>query len=129
MGDRANAVILDGDKAVFLYTHWRGTELPETVRLGLITGADRWDDSPYLARIIFEQMIAGCKHKTTGFGISARLLDNEYDLLVLDVDNKLVLRLPETRYKASRFENPTKSIQFTDYIAIPRTWNNLCSTR
>ena len=53
MGDRANVVIDDNGSQVYLYTHWRGTELPEIVRKAL-TKNQRWDDPQYLSRIVFQ---------------------------------------------------------------------------
>jgi hypothetical protein len=87
MGDRANVVILDGEApALFLYTHWGGSELPETLREALdsAAGRGRWSDGPYLARIIFCRMVRGDESAETGFGISTTMRDNEYNLLVVD---------------------------------------------
>ncbi len=130
MGDRANVVIREswpedlGDKeAVFLYTHWGGYELPEVVRTAL-SMRWRWDDSPYLARVVFDTMtnLAG---EETGYGISTRIDDNEYDLIVLH-EGKLY-RVPEAAYKekglADLGEYP--AISFENYIAVPRNWENL----
>jgi len=55
MGDRANVRIKDSGGTFHLYTHWSGTELPETVRQALLRGKDRWDDEQYLSRIIFQK--------------------------------------------------------------------------
>ena len=38
MGDRANVKFHDGEGVVYLYTHWRGTELPQTVRDAMVRG-------------------------------------------------------------------------------------------
>lgn len=71
MGDRANVVIKDGDEAVCLYTHWNGTALPEVLRKAMTRGQQRWDDSSYLARIIFCDMVEGKERELTGFGSNA----------------------------------------------------------
>jgi len=89
MGDRANVVVQSRGKRVYLYTHWRGYDLPSILQDALKRGRSRWDDAPYLARIIFQDMV-GNNQETTGFGISAELGDNEYSLLVCDTDSKLV---------------------------------------
>ena len=91
MGDRANVEIKDGDSSVFLYTHWNGTELPETVRAALKRGKSRWDDPQYLARIVFCEMIKNASLTSeTGFGISARVHDGEDRVITLDTKNQTV---------------------------------------
>jgi hypothetical protein len=99
MGDRGNIVVLqhgygygDGDApdgAIYLYTHWRGSELPSLLATGLDRGRSRWTDEPYLTRIIFDALTGG-DHETTGFGISTRLGDNEHPILVVDTDRQRV---------------------------------------
>lgn len=132
MGDRANIVIresygdLDNKEAVFLYGHWSGYELPETLREALASGRARWSDESYLARIVFEHMVKDASDRETGFGISTRLTDNEYDLLVL-FDRK-VIRVPESVYRENGFEDLSafNSISFEEYVAAKeRTWDNL----
>jgi hypothetical protein len=137
MGDRGNIVIRSewpedlGDKeAVFLYGHWSGSELPETLRAALDTpqARDRWTDAPYLARIIFDQMVGESQGSATGYGISSRLTDNEYDLLVLRVGRVYVLR--ESEYNKAGFTalDERASLSIEDYIdATERTWDNLAS--
>lgn len=132
MGDRANIVVrdrylLDGgpSEAIFLYSHWGGYELPEVLRKALAKRW-RWDDGAYLARIIFDEMIGDEQGGETGYGISTRICDNEYDLLVLH--NERVYRMPERTYSGVGFANleDCESISFADYIASPeRTWDNM----
>lgn len=130
MGDRANIVVRDryakrDSEAVWLYSHWGGTEMPETLRQAL-AHRERWDDEPYLARIVLQTMIAG-DQSATGYGISTRMPDNEYDLLVLA--DERVYRVPENGYRADgNWAELAKypSISFEDYIAADeRTWDNL----
>jgi hypothetical protein len=66
MGDRGNIVV---DNKIWLYTHWGGSGLEETLRNALERGKDRWSDRPYLIRIIFSEMIQDEIFDTTGFGI------------------------------------------------------------
>ena len=70
MGDRAQVKIIDGygNPPVYLYTHWRGTGLQETVKRVIARG-QRLDDPEYLARIILNEM-QGNDRGETGFGIS-----------------------------------------------------------
>ena len=132
MGDRANVVIRDDwpadlnqREAVFLYTHWGGSELPEQLRDALIHGRGRWGDPSYLARIVLDRMTRDDADDITGYGISTRLGDNEYPLLVLHVGR--VYAMNEQRYHDRGFDalDEVASIGFDEYIAIPRTWDNL----
>lgn len=127
MGDRGNIVLIEDsiDKPIFLYTHWDGSELPEILRLGLEKGMDRWDDFPYLSRIIFQTLIAGDKG-LTGYGLSVDLCDNEYDLLV--VNNDRVIRYPEHTYEQHKFNALTlmPSMTFEEYVSETRNWENAC---
>ena len=132
MGDRANIVIRDnwnGDlhdqEAVFLYSHWGGTELPEVLRQGLIAGRGRWDDATYLARIIFDTMIGGGQGEETGYGISTRLGDNGYDLLVLSDERVYVLKQSDYERRGFAVLEDSPSIRFADYVAVERHWGNL----
>lgn len=89
MGDRANVVIDDSGERVYLYTHWGGMELPQVVQ-GALAKRQRWDDAPYLARIVFCAMVKGQEDEETGYGISTSPPDNEHPLIVLDCRNKKV---------------------------------------
>ncbi len=90
MGDRANVYVHDGDEpGVYLYTHWAGTELPMTVRTALHRGDSRWTDAPYLARIIFCQMIDGTEG-LTGYGISAAVGDGDDRIVDVDCETQTV---------------------------------------
>jgi hypothetical protein len=137
MGDRGNIVIRDNypadvrDKeAVFLYGHWSGTELPEIARAALERAEGRWDDAQYLARIVFEDMIADDLGGLTGYGITTQIADNEYDLIVLRPDRQVLARVTEKEYKANGFAalDDAPSIPFENYVAASeRTWDNLTS--
>ncbi len=84
MGDRANVAIKQPDgTAVYLYTHWGGSELALTVQKALAKRW-RWDDGAYLARIVFDAMSDGNHGNETGFGISTGICDNEHPIVVLD---------------------------------------------
>ena len=121
MGDRANVKVLDdcrkeGEEkpAVFLYTHWSGTELAETVQRALQRRV-RWDDSPYLARIIFCAMVEGQEAEETGFGISTDLRDNEHRIIVVDPQSQRLTIEPED---ADRDDAPLASFTFEEFCAL-----------
>lgn len=85
MGDRANVYVHHGDRpGVYLYTHWGGTGLPQTVLRALEKVSGLWDDDQYLARVIFCEMVKDDIGGTTGYGISAEVGDGA-DRIV-DVD-------------------------------------------
>lgn len=85
MGDRGNIVVRSGDGDVWFYTHWSGSEIGERAKAGLLAGKGRWDDPPYLARIIFNALQEDDRGET-GFGISTRMQDNEHPILVIDTN-------------------------------------------
>lgn len=72
MGDRRNVIVeQDNGTDLVFYTHWDGSELPETLAKALKRGKPRWTDPTYLARIIFSEMIQGYVLDETGYGIEA----------------------------------------------------------
>lgn len=109
MGDRGNIVVQDQGR-VYLYTHWRGSEIGSLVKKAL-RRKQRWDDSSYLTRIIFDTMTDGHQGGETGFGISSHIVDNEHPVLVVDVPTQTVWFEEEEG-------NETKkaAIPFTDFI-------------
>lgn len=92
IGDRGNLVVKGyDDRQVYLYSHWGGTNLPGTLSRALVAGESRWNDEAYLARVIFAHMIEGRPvDDTTGYGISARLGDNEHAILVVNAVQQTV---------------------------------------
>jgi hypothetical protein len=99
MGARSNIVVIDPgysknaetkrferdaekDGRVWLYGHWMGPSAIHHARHGLKSG--RVMDPSYLARIIFNSMTKGYEDDETGYGISTRITDNEYPVIVID---------------------------------------------
>lgn len=102
MGDRANCVVLtEGQAPVYLYTHWGGCELLQTVQ-NAIKKEWRWDDPQYLARIIFDQMTENHHGQETGFGISSYEGDNSHDLIYVD-PGKQEIRVGEHSWPMAAF--------------------------
>jgi len=84
MGDRGNIVInYSNGSEIYFYSHWSGYDLFNTLQNALSRGRDRWNDEPYLARIIFCEMVKEDLNDNTGFGISPDMCDNEYPILVV----------------------------------------------
>lgn len=71
MSEPGNIMVRTSSYPVYFYTHHEKRFLPMIVAKALARGKTRWDDPPYLARIIFcEMVIEGEEVKgTTGFGI------------------------------------------------------------
>lgn len=96
MGDRANIAIKQNSRRgepsrIYFYTHWSGHELPIILQDALSRGQGRWNDEPYLARIIFSEMIKGEVLDETGYGISTYIIDGDgYPLLVVDAETQTV---------------------------------------
>lgn len=111
MGDRGNIVVQETEgKRVYLYTHWKGSQIGGVVAKALAK-KKRWDDAPYLARIIFCELIdvEGDIKGEAGYGISAGICDNEYPILVVDVEKQVVrfedeLGVPEANSNVHSFE-------------------------
>lgn len=89
MGDRANVYIHEGDTpGVYLYAHWTGSDLPGDVKDALSL-QERWDDMPYLTRIVFCHMI-GTDRGTTGYGIDTQVGDGADRVVDIDVSAQTV---------------------------------------
>lgn len=90
MGSRAQ--ILIEDEKVYLYTHWGANELEENLKHILDTpkARSRWDDSEYLTRIIFSEMIKNDIDGETGYGIGGSEHGDIQLLITLNVGKKLI---------------------------------------
>jgi hypothetical protein len=108
MGDRGNVVLTyeQGGK-IYFYTHWQGSNLREIVRQALIRGKSRWDDEPYLSRIILSEMVKDNVLEETGYGIAPYEMDS----------GALV--------KINLKERSVDGIKFADYILSERTEGGL----
>ncbi len=115
MGNRGNIYIKDGPVGVYLYTHWGRDTLLEALRNALVRGERRWEDPPYLARVIFCEMLkaeGGDLDGTSGLGISSILGDGADFVLEVDCDKRTV-------EKRGSFASVTFS-QFIELINDPR---------
>ena len=111
MGDPANVLVKSSDGEVYLYTHWSGSELPQVVR-GALAKKWRWDDAPYLARIIFCEMVGHNNlEDETGFGISPVVCDGENRVIEIDVDQNSVTIGPT-------------AMTFAEFIGSDIGWHN-----
>jgi hypothetical protein len=63
------AEIKTEDGSIFVYTHWGGFDLPETAKKAVVSAKSRWDDLPYAARIIVDQLTIPGRDQTEGYGL------------------------------------------------------------
>lgn len=90
MGDRANFGFKDrkGD-TVFLYGHWAGFKMLETLANAVKVAEPRWTDESYATRICISNIIGPAWEPLTGWGITVNeLADNEHKVPVIDWSNK-----------------------------------------
>lgn len=121
MGDRANIFVVDQTvsdtevRGVYLYTHWRGYELPEYLRsvLNDLVTRRRWNDAPYLTRILIHGLFENDRGGDTGSGVSTTLTPGEYEAIVVDALNGTVSFAPERSVTFPRSWHDTLS--FTEY--------------
>lgn len=101
MGDRANIKIVEeGGEVIYFYTHWGGSELPETLQDALKRGKGRWSDSPYLNRIIFCEMIKNYVLDSEGYGISTSVGDGDHRVIIVNhKQRKITYRMREWTFK------------------------------
>lgn len=91
MGDRGNIVMRQKDgNQIFFYTHYDGSDLPRILQDALIRGEDRWDDEPYLGRIIFCELVKDDVLNNLGYGISTYETDNEHPVLYVSSESMTV---------------------------------------
>ena len=117
MGARSNIVVQEQDGSrIWLYGHWMGEDSINVTR-DVLSMRDRWNDAPYLARMLFEEMIQGAVDKTTGFGISTVMCDNEYPIIVLEPHTQTAWLEDSDWSTTPRTIKPlTEPIPFEDFL-------------
>lgn len=121
MGDRGNIVVRSSQSNrddVWFYGHWSGYRLEHTVQTALAKKW-RWDDSAYLARIIFDEFTKDSHGKETGFGIATSVCDNEYPIVVVDAGKQRVFTIEEKELADGRVPDeyePSKPESFAEFI-------------
>lgn len=140
MGDRANVYIRSRamdpasarpERGVFLYTHWGGSNLPIDLQHAL-RRKERWQDGPYLTRIIFCEMMRDSSDDPlggeTGFGISTDICDNEHPILAVYPEEKSVALIAKGQaYAEPQTWKPLVGWSFEAFCKLDLTdgWNAL----
>ena len=114
MGDRGNICIKEGIEEVWLYTHWGGSGIREVVRTALAKRL-RWNNAPYLARIIFDVLTDGSHGEETGFGIWSSICDNGHEPVIVNVETQKV-RIGDRLIPVAEYINPP--VVMKDGVAI-----------
>lgn len=116
MGDRSNIVVVQPDNSrIWLYGHWMGEDNYRVVG-EVLSQRLRWNDAPYLARMLFDKMTEGNVDQETGFGISTYMCDNEYFIVVLRPDQTVVLE--QYIWGQNELTEITPPISFEDFVGI-----------
>ncbi len=92
MGDRANIIMAqENGQSIYLYTHWNGYKLANTL-IRALKRKQRWDDEPYLTRIITAEVIreAGGLDCETGSGITTYMTDGDDRIIEVRVKHQMV---------------------------------------
>lgn len=90
MGERSYILIKDFQSRVYLYAHWMTKEeCYDLLRKSLARSESRWTDGPYLARVIFSDMIRADIDGLTSFGISSVRDDGNVHYTVSVDDQKV----------------------------------------
>lgn len=131
MGDRAQLCVVathptpTGTErtAVWMGTHWRGTDLPERVRQAIQRARPRYAHPLYLTRILWDAVCVDDWGSLDGYWMGPRAWDTEYrrPVLVVDLDRQTVGIAPLDR----RASLPVveREISWLDYCArTPREW-------
>ncbi len=121
MGDRGNIAIIGEDSLdqVWIYSHWNGSELSGMVKLAL-AARQRWEDAPYLTRIIVETCLDSASDKFTGWGVSTRIGDNEHPIIVVDIPVQIVYTIAQNKLTKGRvpknYAAHTDALSFDEYL-------------
>jgi hypothetical protein len=91
MGDRANFGFRQEDGSIiFLYGHWAGEGMLNTLATAIHKARPRWTDESYATRICISQIIGNEWNEETGWGISTTFGDNEHSVPIVNWQDQAV---------------------------------------
>ena len=115
MGDRSNIAIQDTNgNRVYLYAHWTGEDILTVVK-DVLERRERWNDEPYLARMMFNAMTRGDEDASTGFGITTYLSDYDYPVIVVSPSEQKVW-LETVNADTRAMQQGTEKVNFETFI-------------
>ncbi len=101
MGDRANILLKQEENGkIYLYTHWQGYKIKEILAAALERGRERWDDEPYLSRIIFSEMVKDNIEGLTGCGLTTYITDGDHNIVEVDMKAQTADGIPYEQFIA-----------------------------
>lgn len=118
MGDRANFGVRQGNDVVYLYGHWAGYGMMNTLATALNTvkSYGRLSDEGYATRILFSQIIGDSWSGELGWGIYVNSLgDNEHKVPVVDFREGTVT-LYDYDWHKSQVTNPIFTATIENFI-------------
>jgi hypothetical protein len=91
MSDRAEIRVVNANQPdLYLYSHWRGKEIALALKDALIRGRLRWEDGPYLTRIIFCELIKKDVLGENDYGIATYNMGTDHVFIDVEPDLKRV---------------------------------------
>ena len=119
----AEQISLTGEHLAFPLASGTPMLVPHAHRVAgqVLSRQERWNDAPYIARMLFSKMIAHDLDSDTGYGISNHMCDNEYPIVVIDPQNQSVHleeyiwgELPDGQ--ETRFSIITPHVTFEEFV-------------
>jgi hypothetical protein len=91
MGDRANfGFRQEDDSIIFLYGHWAGEGMLNTLATAIHKARPRWTDESYATRICISQIIGDQWDQEYSWGISTTFGDNEHSVPIVNWQDQAV---------------------------------------
>lgn len=130
MGSRGNIFMVQhpngsgqSDVGIFMYTHYSGHALPEILQT-VLRHKVRWNDEPYLARMIFSAMIKDDVSGERGAGLSTYLCDYNYPILVVNSEEQTVSVADAVDENNNPLSTIFKTYSFSEFCELnPETIN------
>jgi len=118
VGDRATFVFEQEDgNAIYLYGHWAGEGMLNTLATAIETARPRWNDESYATRIAVSTIIDNEWKQETGWGLTTYFCDSEHSVPVVSFKTQTVRLLPHSfDIKFDIDAKPKFVMQFDSFI-------------
>lgn len=128
MGDRANIKIKSeiGKPALYIYSHWSGSELAGLLQNALKKAMPRKGDWNYFTRILVDQVMKSGRDQETGWGLGFSPDDNEHNLLVVNYETQTVKACTFNWESDEREGLEIGTATFAEFLALedPNGWRD-----